>query len=327
MSPWRRFRADRRARVGLRVLVGLLLAAVLADVLASELPLFCRVGGVTYVLPCLTEPAALRGLSRQALKESAAVYVPTPIPFGPDETFAGTKARFTPAPWAPDDEHLLGTDELGRDVAARLVHGARVSLWVGLSSVALNLLLGLWLGLLAAWRGGVVDAVVSRLIEVLTTVPTLFLLLTLIGLWRVQGLWALTVVLGLTRWGELARLARAQGLQLVRQDFVAASRALGAGTGRIIARHLVPNVLGPVLVSAAFAVAAAILVESALSFLGLGVAPPTATWGELLTQAHRTLTHPGAWWLALFPGACIALTVGSLHLVGEGLRRSLDPAA
>lgn len=319
---------NRRGRVGVVVLGTLLAVALGADLLASELPLAIRVDGVTHVVPCLTRPVALEREPRAALEGRAEWVVRTPVPFGPNEMpplEVGLERG--PPPWAPDGRHWLGTDEVGRDVLARVLHGSRISLRVGLLSVLLNVLLGVGLGLLAAWRGGVVDALVSRGIEVMTTFPTVFFLLALIGLWRLEGTWALVLVLGFTRWGELARLARAEGQRVVRLDFVAAARGLGASGARVVLRHLLPNTLGPVVVAATFGVASAILLESALSFLGLGVAPPTATWGELLTEAHRTLTHPGAWWLAVFPGACIALTVGALHLVGEGLRRKLDPRA
>ncbi|MHB8874277.1 MAG: ABC transporter permease, partial [Myxococcaceae bacterium] len=233
--------------------------------------------------------------------------------------------RLTAPPWAPDREHPLGTDEVGRDVLARLVHGARVSLSVGFVAVALYVLIGLIVGALAGYYGGVVDAVVSRITEVMMTFPTFFFILAVLGLMRVRTIYPIMLVLGLTRWTDVSRLVRAEVLRLKTLEYVQASRALGASDLRIITRHLLPNAMGPVLVAATFGVAGAILIESSLSFLGFGVPPPAASWGELLSQAHRYVTHPGAWWLTLYPGLAIFLTVTSFNLVGEGLRDALDP--
>jgi peptide/nickel transport system permease protein len=183
------------------------------------------------------------------------------------------------------------------------------------------------LGTLAGWYGGWVDALVSRLTEVMLSFPTLFFFLAVLGLMRVSSLWPLVLVLGFTRWTDISRLTRAEVLRLRGLEFVAASRALGLSNARVLWAHVVPNALGPVLVAATFGVASAILIESALSFLGLGAPPPTASWGELLTQAHRYLTHPAAWWLAVFPGLAIAGSVIAIHLLGEGLRSALERRA
>ena len=315
-------RAARPAVLALALLVG---AAVFADLLASDLPLAVRVDGQTYLLPALTHPAALRGKVQASLAPTAEWMVRTPIPFGPTQTIATTgELRDTPPPWAPDDVHWLGTDELGRDVLARLVHGARVSLFIAFFTVLIAVGIGMVLGGVSGYVGGVTDAVISRVLEVMTTFPLVFFLIALLSVLRTQSLWPLVLALGLTRWTDVARLVRAEVLKLKTLDFVLAARAMGASTPRIIARHLLPNALAPVLVTATFGVAAAVLLETALSFLGLGVAPPTASWGELLTEAHRTLVHPGAWWLAVFPGICIALTVLSVNALGEALRRKVD---
>lgn len=315
-------RAARPAVLALALLVG---AAVFADLLASDLPLAVRVDGQTYLLPALTHPAALRGKVQASLAPTAEWMVRTPIPFGPTQTIATTgELRDTPPPWAPDDVHWLGTDELGRDVLARLVHGARVSLFIAFFTVLIAVGIGMVLGGVSGYVGGVTDAIISRVLEVMTTFPLVFFLIALLSVLRTQSLWPLVLALGLTRWTDVARLVRAEVLKLKTLDFVLAARAMGASTPRIIARHLLPNALAPVLVTATFGVAAAVLLETALSFLGLGVAPPTASWGELLTEAHRTLVHPGAWWLAVFPGICIALTVLSVNALGEALRRKVD---
>jgi peptide/nickel transport system permease protein len=316
---------DRGGRAALLALLLLALTALGADVLASDLPLAVRVDGTTWWLPCLTKPAALRGKSQISLAPAAEWMWRTPIHFGPLQTIAATgEDRPTPPPWAPDQAHWLGTDELGRDVAARLVHGARVSLLVAFLTVLIAVGVGLLIGGVSGYAGGFTDAFLSRVLEVMQTFPLVFFLIALLSVLRTQSLWPLVIALGLTRWTEVARLVRAEVLSLESREFILAARALGASPARIIARHLIPNALGPVLVVATFGVGSAILLETALSFLGIGVAPPTASWGELLTEAHRTLHHPGAWWLAVFPGLAIALTVLTVNALGEAVRRSVD---
>lgn len=302
------------------VLGAFVLMALGADLLASDLPLAVRVGGRTWWLPCLTHPSAL-----PADLSGAEWLVRTPVGWGPLQTIASTgEDRPEPLPWEPGQGHLLGTDELGRDVAARIIHGARVSLFVAFFTVLIAVLVGALLGGLAGYRGGLVDVVLSRALEIVHTFPLVFFLIALLSIIRTQSLWPLVIALGLTRWTDVARLVRAEVLSLKQREFVLAARALGASPARILLRHLLPNALGPVLVLATFGVGSAMLLETALSFLGIGVAPPTASWGELLTEAHRTLQHPGAWWLAVFPGAAVALTVLSVYGLGEGLRRSVD---
>lgn len=314
---------SRGGRLALLALLFMGLTALFADVLASDLPLAVRVDGTTFWLPCVTRPAALRGQSQLSLASSAEWVWRTPIHFGPLQTLAVTgEDRATPPPWAPDETHWLGTDELGRDVAARLVHGARVSLLVGLLTMVIAVGVGVLIGSISGYAGGLTDVVLSRVLEVMQTFPLVFFLIALLSVLRTQSLWPLVIALGLTRWTEVARLVRAEVLSLESREFVLAARALGASPARIIARHLIPNALGPVLVVATFGVGSAILLETALSFLGIGVAPPTASWGELLTEAHRTLHHPGAWWLAVFPGLAIAMTVLSVNALGEAIRSS-----
>ncbi|MEW5741796.1 MAG: ABC transporter permease [Myxococcota bacterium] len=320
--------ADRAARPAVLTLALLLGSAVFADLLASDLPLAVRVDGQTHLLPCLTRPAALRGRTQATLSPIAEWMIGTPIPYGPEQTIATTgEVRDGAPPWGPDERHWLGTDDVGRDVFARLIHGARVSLFIAFFTVLIAVGVGMLVGGVSGYAGGATDAVLSRVLEVMTTFPLVFFLIALLSVLRTQSLWPLVLALGLTRWTDVARLVRAEVLKLKTLDFVLAARAMGASPSRIIFRHLLPNALGPVLVTATFGVAAAVLLETGLSFLGLGVAPPTASWGELLTQAHRTLVHPGAWWLAVFPGACIALTVLSVNALGEALRRKVDGGA
>lgn len=314
---------DRGGRWAILLLGALCGTALCADLLASDLPLAVRVEGTSWWFPCITRPVALRGQSQISMARTAEWMWRTPIHFGPLQTIAATgEDRPEPPPWAPDASHWLGTDELGRDVAARLVHGARVSLLVAFLTMVIAVGVGLLIGGVSGYAGGALDVVLSRILEVMQTFPLVFFLIALLSVLRTQSLWPLVIALGLTRWTEVARLVRAEVLSLESREFILAARALGASPARIIARHLIPNALGPVLVVATFGVGSAILLETALSFLGIGVAPPTASWGELLTEAHRTLHHPGAWWLAVFPGLAIALTVLTVNALGEAVRRA-----
>ena len=213
-------------------------------------------------------------------------------------------------------------------MAARVLHGARVSLAVGLLSAALALLIGLPLGALAGYRGGWADAAVSRIIEAMLCFPALLLVLALLAagprwFYGMSDVLRIALVLGLTGWMPAARYLRAEFLKLKRSEMVLAARAVGAGHLRVMVRHILPCALAPVLVTAAFAVGAAVAMEAALSFLGLGVRPPVATWGGLLADAREQVDR--AWWLALFPGIALFLTVLGCNLIGEGLRDLLDP--
>jgi peptide/nickel transport system permease protein len=222
----------------------------------------------------------------------------------------------------PSPEHWLGTDDLGRDVLSRMIHGTRVSLTIGLSATAIALVLGSFVGAIAGYYGGMVDWIVSRVIEVVLCFPFLFLLLAIVALFK-PSLMTIVIALGLTSWTSEARYIRGEFLRIRDMEFAQAARASGATDGRIIVRHLLPNALAPVLVSASFGVAWAILAESALSFLGFGVPLPTASWGSLLAAAEQFLGH--AWWLAVFPGLAIFLTVVAFNLIGDRFREALDP--
>lgn len=223
---------------------------------------------------------------------------------------------------APDGRHWMGTDELGRDVFARLVYGSRVSIAIGLAATAVALIAGTILGALAGFYGGAVDWIVSRLIELTLCFPFFFLVLAIVALFR-PSFATVMVALAITSWTTEARFVRGEFLRLRELEFTHAARAGGAGDVRIIFRHLLPNALSPVLVSASFGMASAILTESALSFLGFGVALPTSSWGSVLASAQQYIEF--AWWLALFPGLLIFLTVAAFNLIGDRLRDVLDP--
>ncbi len=222
----------------------------------------------------------------------------------------------------PGWQYWLGTDDLGRSVLARMLYGARISLLVGFVAVGLSTLIGIVIGALAGFYGGWVDAVVMRFVDIMLCFPTFFLILAVIAFLD-PSIWNIMVVIGLTSWMGVARLVRAEFLSLRQRDFVLAARSLGANDSRLIFRHILPNALSPVLVSATLGVAGAILTESALSFLGIGVQPPTPSWGNMLIVGKQTLGT--AWWLSVFPGLAILLTVLGYNLLGEGIRDALDP--
>ena len=222
----------------------------------------------------------------------------------------------------PSGQHWLGTDTLGRDVLSRVIYGARVSLLVGFVAVGIATLIGLVVGALAGYYGGWLDQTLMRLVDLMLCFPTLFLILAVIAMLG-PSIWNIMVIIGLTGWMGVARLVRAEFLSLREREFVIASRALGASDARLIWRHLLPNSLAPVMVSATLGIAGAILTESALSFLGLGVQPPTPSWGNILTMGKDNIEI--AWWLSVFPGLAILVTVMSYNLLGEGIREAIDP--
>ena len=223
---------------------------------------------------------------------------------------------------APSADHPLGTDELGRDVLARMVYGARISLKVGFVAVGIATSIGLLVGLFSGFYGGLADAVLMRFVDIMLCFPTFFLILSVIAFLE-PSIYNIMVVIGVTGWMGVARLVRAETLSLKERDFVAAARAQGAGNARIIFRHILPNTLAPVLVAATLGVAGAILTESALSFLGIGVQPPTPSWGNILTAGKDNIEF--AWWLSVYPGLAILLTVLGYNLLGEGIRDAADP--
>ena len=223
---------------------------------------------------------------------------------------------------APGPQHWFGTDQLGRDVLSRMLYGARISMAVGFVSVGIAVLLGTLIGTLAGYYGGRVDELLMRFVDLMLNFPRLFLLLTLIALLR-PSIWVIMAVIGFTGWMGLARLVRGEILSLREREFVQGARALGAADARIMVKHILPNALVPVLVSASLGVAGAILTESGLSFLGLGVQPPTPSWGNILIDGKANIEI--AWWLSAFPGLAILATVLAYNLLGEGLRDALDP--
>lgn len=224
--------------------------------------------------------------------------------------------------WQPSAEHWLGTDELGRDVLTRLLYAGRISLSVGLLVALIGVVIGTLVGAFAGYFGSWVDAVAMRLVDVIQSVPLLMLLMVLVAFLG-RDLSVIVPVIALTSWTGVARLVRAEILGLKQQEFIEAARAVGVGHLGLIFKHLIPNALAPVFVAATLGVADAITLESALSFLGVGIQPPTPSWGNLLTDAQQYLIMTP--WLAFYPGLFIFLTVASINFVGDGLRDALDP--
>jgi len=237
-------------------------------------------------------------------------------------------------PYAPDDidayhvllppstAHWMGTDDLGRDVLTRVIYGAQISLKVGFVAVGIYTVIGVAVGLIAGYYSGWVDSLLMRFVDIMLCFPTFFFILAVIAI-REPSIWNIMAIIGLTGWMGVARLVRAEVLSIRERDYVMAARAIGASDLRIIFRHILPNAMAPVLVAATLGVAGAIMTESALSFLGIGVPPPAPSWGNILTLGKDYLEF--AWWLFLYPGLAIMITALSYYLLGEGIRDALDP--
>ncbi|MFC4453973.1 oligopeptide ABC transporter permease [Deinococcus sonorensis] len=261
---------------------------------------------------------AVLGLTVLLLLALLAILAPTIAPY----TFDGQDLDIIGQPQPPSRAHLMGTDQLGRDAFTRMLYGARISLLVGLFSALLATGLGTLIGALAGYYRGVIDTILMRFTDVVLCIPLLPLVIVLSGILRPSVPLLICIVGGLS-WMGTARLVRGQFLSLREREFVEASRALGGRDNRIMFRHILPNAVGPIIVSTTLSVGGAIMLESALSFLGLGVQPPTPTWGNLLNYASQWLT--AAPWLALFPGLMILITVLSVNFLGDGLRDAFDP--
>ena len=262
---------------------------------------------------------ALGGSTVLLLLFLAALLAPVVSPYDPNAVDTALAHGY---PQPPSAQHWLGTDELGRDGLARLLSGARISLSVGFVAVGISIIVGVILGSLAGYSGGHVDNLVSRIIDVFLSVPSFFLILTA-NAYLQPSIYNTMAVIGLFGWMQVARLVRAQFLGLKEKDFVVAAHMVGVPGLRLVTRHLLPNALGPVIVAATLGIPGAILTESALSFLGMGVQPPQSSWGSMLQNAQGWLTT--SWWMWVPPGAAISITVLAFNFVGDGLRDALDP--
>lgn len=259
---------------------------------------------------------AMTGLAVVLLLFLISMLAPVLTPYDPSAIHAWDVLQ--PPSW----KHWLGTDELGRDVLTRVLFGARISLKVGFVAVGIAVALGTVIGLIAGYYGGWVDSLLMRLVDIMLCFPSFFLILAVIAFLN-PSIWIIMAVIGLTGWMGVARMVRAEVLAIREMDYIMAARCIGCSDLRIILRHILPNALSPVLVAATLGVAGAILTESALSFLGIGVQPPTPSWGNILTSGKDYIEF--AWWLSLFPGLAILVTVLAYNLLGEGVRDALDP--
>jgi len=237
-------------------------------------------------------------------------------PYDPGKTNVSQKLK------PPSSEHFLGTDQLGRDVFSLMLYVSMISLSVGFVAVAISIVIGVFVGAIAGYYGRWADAILMRFVDIMLCFPSFFLILTVVALLGPSML-NVMVVIGITSWMGTSRFVRAEFLSLRERDFVQAARALGMKDRRIIFRHILPNGLAPVFVTATLDVATAVLVEAGLSFLGFGVQPPAPSWGNILTEGRTYIFD--AWWLTVFPGLAILITVLSFNLLGEGLRDALDP--
>lgn len=237
-----------------------------------------------------------------------------------DPNFQNLRARLQ----APSTEYWMGTDHLGRDVFSRILYAGRVSLFVGFSAMLGAVAIGTTLGALAGYHGGKVDAFIMRLVDVVISFPNIFLLITIVAVFQ-PTLDKLIMIFALLSWTGTARLVRGEFLTLKQREYVLAARTMGMSNIRIIFGQILPNAMGPIIVAATLAIGGFILAESVLSFLGLGVQPPTATWGNMLTNAQSVRIFREAWWYPTFPGLMILITVLSFNFIGDGLRDALDP--
>ena len=243
-----------------------------------------------------------------------AILAPLISPYDPSEIDAGNWLA------APSSRHLLGTDSLGRDLFSRMVYGARISLGIGLLAVGIATLIGLILGSIAGFYGGLTDSLIMRLVDIFLCFPTYLLILAVVAITE-PSIVNIMVIIGLTSWTGTARLVRAEILSLKEREFIQAARAIGCRNSRIIIRHLIPNAIGPVFVNATLGIAGAILLESGLSFLGLGVQPPIPSWGNILIEAKSSLGL--AWWITVYPGLAILVTIIGFNLIAEGLKKKI----
>lgn len=307
---------------GLLVATLLVLVAVFADLFASDLPIACELDGRVFVFPNVVRPPELDGLDRPELARRASWSVGALVAHGP-RLAPGEDARPLLGP-AADRTHPLGTDREGRDVFARIVHGARSYLFFALAAVSASLALGMLLGGVAGVLGGALDGLVGRAVESVSAFPPLVLVLGIQAAVPRPTVMTLFLAIALTRWPEIARLVRAEVLLASTRDYVLAARALGAPPLRVLRRHIVPNVRGPLVVAAAVGVSAVVLTEASLDFLRVGLPGGAASWGETMSEFRDA---PHAWWLLAFPGALLVVTVIAYNLLGEAVRDAFDPRA
>lgn len=327
---WRRVCRNRRGLAGLAFVLFMVLIWIFSPLLASNQPIVCRYQGKLY-FPALVEIFQSRSIGNHWIEKSPPFNKPQ---FNAKEQLDSNEFALWPLiPYRetdltgnfhspPSSRHWLGTDELGRDLAARMIHGTSVSVKVGFISMGIAALIGIFVGGMAGYWGGWVDIIISRIIEIIICFPVFFLILAIM-VWLEPNIINVMVVIGLTAWTSIARYARGEFIRIKGQDYVIAARALGVGHSRIMFRHILPNSLAPVLVSVTFGIANAILIEAGLSWLGFGVQPPAPSWGNILRTAYDSLRI--APHMVYPPCVAIFLAVLAYNLVGDALRDAIDP--
>ncbi len=318
------FKKNKLAVGAFYVVLFLVGIALFADLLANDKPIYCSYKGESF-FPVFKDYAVSLGIAKwepeflnadyKSLELGTAIW--PPIRFFPsDVDLYNSSAGPSIA-----TGHYLGTDGIGRDVLSGLIHGSRISLSVGFVAAGISIFIGVILGALSGFYGGKTDLMIMRFVEIMQLFPAFFLIITIVALYG-SSIWYIMAAIGLTSWTGNTKLVRGEILKVRSMDYVSAATSLGLSNMRIIFRHVLPNAIAPVLISASFSIAGAILVEAALSFLGFGVKATTVTWGSVLSEARGATS---AWWLAVFPGFMIFLTVVAYNLVGEGIRDALDP--
>ncbi|MBN8569217.1 MAG: ABC transporter permease [Ignavibacteria bacterium] len=322
------FKKNKPAVVSLYIVILFVFVAVFADFLAYQKPIYTSYNGETY-FPIFKDYAVSMGISKwnppelinidwKKLEDQGKLgwtLWPLVTAYGPNEIdLSNTLAK-------PSGSHYLGTDPIGRDLLSGLIHGSRISLSVGFVAAGIAVLIGVLLGSLAGFYGGTTDILIMRFVEIMTNMPTFFLIIVIVAIYG-SSIWYVMAAIGLTGWTTDAKLIRGEILKVRNMEYVVAANSVGLPNMRILFRHILPNAIAPVLVSGAFAVASAILIEASLSFLGFGVKATTVTWGSLINLAREA---SNAWWLAIFPGLMIFISVVAYNLIGEGLRDALDP--
>ncbi len=313
----KRFSKNVLGKLSLWLILAMMGVAVFAPFIANDTPLLMSWNG-KITLPFLARSRTYRRVdwSNPSFHIDWAIY--PLVRFSPIKTNLRERLQW------PSLHHPFGTDDNGMDVFARVIWGTRISLTIGILAAIMTLVIGTAVGALAGYMGGRVDIVLSRFIEMMMCFPTFFLILTVLA-FLPPSIYNIIVVLGLTGWTSIARLVRGEVLKTKRMDYIRASRLSGTSTVQMLFRHIIPNSMTPALISATFTVSGAILVESTLSFLGLGVQPPTASWGAILEVAQRYIQTDKGWWLAFFPGVAIFLTVSAYNLFGQAVRDAADP--
>jgi peptide/nickel transport system permease protein len=318
------YRKNKLAVAAFYIVIFLVVIAVFADFLANNKPIYCKYNGESY-FPIFKDYAVSMGIAKwqpeflnvdfKQLQLENTIW--PPIKFFPSDVDLFNSST------GPSVEtgHYLGTDDIGRDVLSGLIHGSRISLSVGFVAAGISIFIGVILGSFSGFYGGKTDLIIMRFVEIMQLFPSFFLIITIVALYG-SSIWFIMAAIGLTGWTFDTKLIRGEILKVRSMDYVSAATSLGLSNRRIIFRHVLPNAIAPVLISASFEIAGAILTEAGLSFLGFGVKATTVTWGSVLSAARGSTS---AWWLAVFPGFMIFLTVVAYNLVGEGLRDALDP--